>query len=106
MCNDLSSDLSNLKPSSQEEADTRLFLQVYDMRQQGYDKICICTVDTDVVVIALYAFHSLNNAEVWVEFSTGVQKKWVPIHNLAMSHGRDICLALPFWYAFTGCDTV
>mgnify|MGYP001166682534 CR=1 FL=1 len=32
-------------------------------------------------------------------------KKWFPIHELSLSRGRDTCLALPFWYAFTGCYT-
>ena len=39
--------------------------------ESRYKKIMILTVDTDVVVIALYAYWELNVTEMWIEFSKG-----------------------------------
>ena len=52
--NDL--DLSNLTPCNHEEADTRVFLHVKDMTQQGYTKMVIRTVDTNVLVLAVSVY--------------------------------------------------
>ena len=44
-------DQSILAPCHQEEADTRMFLHVFDASKAVTEKIMIRTVDTDVVVI-------------------------------------------------------
>ena len=83
-----------------------MFLHAMDLSNQGFKKICIVSPDSDVVVIALYAYWALNLDELWVEFGVGIKKKWLPIHTYAHALGEPICHALPFWHAFTGCDTV
>ena len=45
-----------LEPCNKEEADDRMFLHALEMSRLGLKKLLIVTVDTDVVVIALYAF--------------------------------------------------
>ena len=99
-------DFSNIMPCNHEEADTRLILHVFDWIKKGYKKITIVTVDTDVVVIALYHFYDLNIEELWIEYGTGQHKRWLPIHNYAHTLGEETCRALPFWFTITGCDTV
>ena len=69
----------NLQPCSQEEADTRLLLHVRDIASSGLRKIMIIASDTDVVVIALYIFHSLFIEELWIKFGAG-KPRWLPIH--------------------------
>ena len=96
----------NIEPCNKEEADDRMFLHAMDMSSQGYKKLCIVSSDSDVVVIALYAYWYLDLDELWVEFGVGTERKWLPIHTYASILGEPICHALPFWYAFTGCDTV
>lgn len=98
--------LSALQPCNQEEADTRLFLHVMNASHNGLKKIMIITVDTDVVVIAIFAFSLLDIEELWIEFGSGKNKRWLPIHQYAEILGNPICQALPFWHALTGCDTV
>ena len=49
--------------STQEEADTRLILHAYDAKHQGYEKIVICSRDTDVLVLAIH--HDLGS-NVWI----------------------------------------
>ena len=97
---------SALQPCNQEEADTRIFLHVKNISSQGYSKVTVITVDTDVIVIALGLFYDLELSELWIEFGAGKDKKWMPIHRYANKLGEEKCRALFFWFAFTGCDTV
>eukprot|EP00112_Aurelia_sp_Birch-Aquarium-sp1_P011752 Seg2473.2 transcript_id=Seg2473.2/GoldUCD/mRNA.D3Y31 product="hypothetical protein" protein_id=Seg2473.2/GoldUCD/D3Y31 len=96
----------SLSPSNQEEADTRIFLHAKHAAVNGHGLLSIRTVDTDVVVIAMHLFRKLNIEELWIEFGTGRHKRWLPVHEYVASLGDDVCAALPFWSAFTGCDTV
>jgi hypothetical protein len=52
--------VATLEPCNHEEADTRLLLHVLDASKNDNRKITTVTVDTDVVIIALYHFFSLN----------------------------------------------
>ena len=72
---------------------------------QYHKKVLVATVDTDLVIIGLSAFFSLQLVELWIEYGTGKDKRWIPIHLYAKLLGERNCRALPFWYAFTGCDT-
>ena len=89
-----------------EEADTRLFLHAKDASNKGIKKVTIVTVDTDVVIIALYHYFDINLEELWIEIGVGKNKRWLLIHQYAKNLGESICRALPFWFTFTGCDTV
>ena len=63
----------------------------------------VCTVDTDVMVIITGVFFKLqatySGLDIWVAFGMG--KHFQYCQNL----GEPLCQALPFYYAFTGCDT-
>ena len=52
-------DTDGLSPCSHEEADTRMMLHVADAAKQ-YNTITIHTVDSDVVVLAVYMFAKLT----------------------------------------------
>ena len=95
-----------LQPCNKEEADDRIFLHVRNASLRGYRKTTIITVDTDVVVIACYIFFDLDVDELWIEYGTGKNKKWIPIHVYASLLGEEKCRAMLFWYTYTGCDTV
>jgi hypothetical protein len=97
-----------LDPCSHEEADTRMILHVASATAAGFSKILIRTVDTDVVVLAIACFHRLSVpvSELWVAFGAGKHLRYLPIHLLATLLGSDRSCALPFFHAFTGCDTV
>ena len=58
-------------PFLQEEVDTRLLLHVADAVQKGCNKVTICTVDSDVVVIAVASFSKTTIDELWVAFGVG-----------------------------------
>ena len=95
-----------ISPCSHEEADTRLLLHVWHAGKCGFNNVLIRTVDTDVVVIAVSCMQSLPLKKLWVWFGTGNTTRYIPVHDLATSLGPQRCLALPFFHAFTGCDTV
>ena len=76
------------------------------MSRLGLKKLLIVTVDTDVVVTALYAFWNLDLEELWIEFGRGKDPKWLPVHAYTKALGEEVCRAILFWYAFAGCDTV
>ena len=99
-------DVTFLSLCNHEEADTRVLPHVFDGALKGIKKIKIITVDTDVVVIALYHFFSLDINELWIEFGVGKNRKFQPIHQHAKDLGEELCRGLPFWYCLTGCDTV
>ena len=99
-------DTLGLEKCNHEEADTRMFIHVNHASMTGKKRVMLITVDTDVVTIALFAFHSLNLSELWIEFGTGKNRRWLPIHIYAAHLGEQTCRAIPFWYSMTGCDTV
>ncbi len=96
----------NLVPCNHEEVDTTMFVHLKSAVESGHSKVSIRTVDTDVVVIALAMFQSLTVEELWVEFGTGKNKRWLPIHDYSTNITDSIRSGLLFWFAFTGCDTV
>ena len=70
-------DTTNLAPCNHEEADTRVFLHVLDGAKNGFKKVSIVTVDTDVVVIAIHHLDALNLEELWIEFGVGKARKYI-----------------------------
>ena len=66
-------DVAGLAPCSQEEADTRILLHVAHAVRQDNKNILICTVDTDVVILAVTAAGPLGIDELWVAFAFELQ---------------------------------
>ena len=93
-----------LSPCHQEEADTRMLLHLQHAAVQGHTKAYLRTVDTDVVVLAIYHFHELGLTELWVGFGSGKTFKEIPIHHICQQLGSQHCKALLFFHAYTGCD--
>jgi len=57
--------------------------------QNGHKKILICTVDTDVVVLAVALACTLNEeTEVWLSFGTGKTFRFLAAHEIARALGR------------------
>ena len=96
---------ASLSPGTHEEADTRMLLHLADAVQQGDRKILLRTIDTDVLVLAVFVFHDLLSARnvggVWNR-----NMRYVPAHSIARNLGSERSKALPAFHAFTGCDTV
>ena len=69
-------------------------------------KVSIIAVDTDVVVLALQHFFTLNLEELWIEFGVDKYQRYILIHTCPETFGRKLCSSSTLWHAFTGCDTV
>ena len=63
--------VSTLCLSNHEEADKRMLLHAANASQSGMGKVMIGIIDTDVFVIALGMFSSLNLSELRISFGTG-----------------------------------
>lgn len=70
------------------------------MRTCSLGSINIVSSDTDVAVL-----EDLNVDALWVTFGKGKDLRWIPIHDIVRSLGPR-SKALPFFHAFTGCDTM
>ena len=92
-----------------EEADTRIVVHVLHVLQQRMKKIEICTVDTDVIIILMGAFHKLVKiqpvADIWVAFGMGKSYRFLSINAIFDSLGKQKAQALPLFHALTGSDT-
>ena len=99
-------DVSGLAPCTHEEADTRILLHLEDAVKEGYTKVSVRTVDTDVLVLAVTAAQRLSITELWVGFGNGKNFRLLAAHEMARALGPDRCMVLPMFHAFTGCDTI
>ena len=100
-------DFHTLPPGSHEEADSRMLLHVTHAAQHGHHQIHIFTVDTDVVVLAVFAINHLPaGCELWLAFGTGKSFRYLAAHQIAASLGPQMSCALPMFHALSGCDTV
>ena len=99
-------DISHLAPCDHKEADTRMILHVADVVNDDHQKVLLCTVDTDVVALAVAMATNIDIQELWIAYGTGKQFQYIPAHEIALSFGPSKSRALPFFHAYTGCDTV
>ena len=89
--------------SSQEEADTKMFLCAKFASDLGYSEICFHTVDTDVFVLAMYFQMRITSARFFIVLRTGGRKKVLVISDSTLP--KEMAEALPGWHALTGCDS-
>ena len=98
-----------MQSCNHEEADTRILVHVKDALDKGCRSVLVRTVDTDVVVILISQFHKLSStrpgSSFWVAFGMGKNFKLLSVNSICEHLGEQKCHALPFFHAFTGCDT-
>ena len=94
------SDTASTLPSvvKYEEADTRMFVHLHNMVENGMTRIGIQTVDTDVVILAIASFNKLyaiGLRELWLLFGTGKNYRNILVHKIATEMGGEMCKAPP-----------
>ncbi len=62
----------------------------------------IRTVDSDVLVLDIAAVQQLSIGELWLVFGSSKSLRYLPAREMA----SEMCIALSFVHAFSGCDTV
>ena len=90
--------------SDHEEADTRMILHAKNTGH-NHENIVIQSPDTDVAVLSIFAFFSLQCREVWFQTGTKDKFQYIPIHTISQELGPDVCSALPGFHFITGCDS-
>lgn len=68
----------------------------------------LCTVDTDILVLAIALARRLQEqqVELWVAMGTGSHLRYTAAREISHSLGSEMSKSLPVFHAFTGCDTV
>ena len=89
-----------------EEADSPIIRHATDTGVTDYKEVWIERVQSDVVVLSFGYVNIVKDAGV-EKFSVvyGPKKKYFHVFDNLSYFGEDICRALPYFYALTGCDT-
>ena len=94
---------------NREEADTRLMVHLLDAILNGYHKVLIRTVHTDVVVIVIGRFSYFKSicqdVNIWIAFGVGKHFSYNQINAVYEDLGGKKSLDLPVFHNFTGCNT-
>ena len=91
--------------TTQEEADTRMFLHLRMEKLRGYQIVVITSEDTDVFVLAVYVA-SVSNITIYQKRGTAARSRFVNISVISNVVGSGWSKCLPGLHAYTGCDTV
>ncbi len=101
-------DIASLHPCNHAEADTRIMLHLTHGVQQGHAHLFVCTVDSDVVVLAVSIFQELQELgveELLVKLSISKHYLDIPIHHVCLKLRPQKSISLPLFHALTVCDT-
>ncbi|KAG1714046.1 hypothetical protein GQR58_001880 [Nymphon striatum] len=93
--------------STVEEADLRIPMHVLDCCRAGYKTCVVISNDTDVIVALLFyvpVFLQEGLMELWIRAGRGNTSRFLPLHTLYASLGRDLCTVLPAIHSLTECD--
>ena len=92
--------------SSQDEADTRIWLHVNDASvRYGTKTVIIWSPDTDVLVLGVHFFREIDIEKLCFKTGTIRNTRYIPVHMIVDNLGESLSrLILPF-HAFTGCDS-
>ena len=98
-------DISFLSPCNHHEADTHIILHLAHASKEGHKEAYVCTVDSDIVVLAMVFFDKLNFSKLWIGFGCGKYYRDIPIHELYAALGPERSHAHPLFHVLNGCDT-
>ena len=100
--------VKNVEPflcCTHKEADSRM---VYHLKSiSAPNTVVLRTADTDILVIVLGCFSSLDQeVNTWLEVGlyTKITLRYKSVNQLSMKLGDVFCRSLPAYHAFTGCD--
>ena len=98
-------DVSSIKNTDQDEADTRIILHLWHAVENGHTAAYVRTVDSDIVVLCIHFFPKLQGLlELWVGYGKGKHFSVLPIHQICQQLSPQVCKAILFFHAYTGSD--
>ena len=97
-------------PETHEEADNRILLHIRDpILNHDQKTFIVRSVDTDVMIIILSFMPQFleysSDVRIFVMLGRGTDKKIYSANDIYNEVGESCCLGLPFFHAFTGCDS-
>ena len=98
---------SRINKCTSEEADARLVRHTIDCVGHGYDRVVVRTVDTDLLILLIgniSYMNELGDSTIYALHGSG-STSYYNITEMGLEFGDQVSKALPFQYAFTGCDT-
>ncbi len=96
-----------VRPCGAEEADQRLVRHTLNLISNGYKNILVRTIDTDVLTLLISHISQLElGDDVYIHAYLINSVKYYDIIKTIRTLGLDTCHALPFFYAFSGCEIV
>ena len=99
---------NDINSCTAEEADPRLIRHAINQATNYLENITIQTVDSNVPFLSLSSVQRLIQTGVKSVFTVLVKKNGTEEFDLIKifnKFGADICQALSFFHAFSGCDT-
>ena len=87
-----------------DEADHPLVRHALNMIQSGYKNVLVRTIDTDVLVLLLAHIPQVDDININAYLINS--DKYYDIQEIIRTLGPSTYKALPFFYAFSGCDVV
>ena len=73
-------------------------------RHSCIQRVMIKTVDTNVVALAVALFPKESLNELWIDFGSGQNQPYFPVHAICNSLGAEKSKGPLFFQIFTGCD--
>ena len=98
--------------STSEEADQKIVRHTLDCIKNSYTYMEVLSIDCDVLILLLAADletsqSSDDNPKFTLYFKLLTSDPtWYNVVSLIENLGIDVCKAMSFFYAFTGCDVV
>ena len=96
----------SVRPCEVEEADQRLVRHILNLINNSYKNTLIHLVDTDVLVLLISYIGQVELSDIEIRAYLINSDRYYKIKEIIQELGSDIFLALPLFYAFTGCDIV
>ena len=94
---------NDLSCPEHEEADTKIIFHVARLQDDG--NVLIRCSDTDVLIILLGNMEFFNTeSTIWMHVGVGNNQRYINVTKLYETLGKDLCVSLPAFHAFTGCD--
>ena len=97
--------LDAIAPCTHEEADSRMFLHAKHAVVEGMKRVIVKANDTDVVVIAVSLFPSLQELgmqKMWVTFGQRSNLRWLSVHDIVDATGSKKHLFSPSYMLLVG----
>ena len=90
--------------STQEEADTKIFLHEKHAGKDGHESIIVESSDKDAEVLVVH-FQKAIAGRMYILAGTSKRSRYVDVRAIAEELDNEICDALPGLHTFTGCDS-